>query len=145
MTRILRGRLLSFKGSPRRAGAAAYRYIEDGALRIEAGKIVEVGEAGDMLARAPAEAVIGASTEAADNTFDLFVAIPSAGTQTDASLNGAFYAADLELSPLRDSLVTLSLNGAGSVTAVSATGHSTGVFSDNYNKIPTSMRLTMDS
>ena len=84
-------------------------------------------------ARYGAEAVIGASTEAADNTFDLFVAIPSAGTQTNASLNGAFYAADLELSPLRDSLVTLSLNGAGSVTAVSATGHSTGVFSETGN------------
>ncbi len=58
MTRLLRGRLLSFQDSPRRAGAAAYTYLEDGALRIEAGKIVEVGEARDMLARAPAQAVI---------------------------------------------------------------------------------------
>ncbi len=58
MTRILRGRLLSFKDSPRRAGAAAYRYLEDGALRIEAGCIVEVGEARDIMARAPAQAVV---------------------------------------------------------------------------------------
>ena len=58
MTRILRGRLLSFKDSPRRVGAAAFRYLEDGALRIRAGQIVEVGEARDVLARAPAEAVI---------------------------------------------------------------------------------------
>ena len=58
MTRILRGRLLSFKDSPRRAGAAAFRYIEDGALRIEAGQIVEIGEARDVLGRAPAQAVI---------------------------------------------------------------------------------------
>jgi guanine deaminase len=58
VTRLLRGRLLSFQDSPRRAGAAAYTYLEDGALRIEAGKIVEVGEARDMLARAPAQAVI---------------------------------------------------------------------------------------
>ena len=58
MTRILRGRMLSFKDSPRRAGAAAYRYLEDGALRIEAGRIVEVGEARDIMARAPAQAVV---------------------------------------------------------------------------------------
>jgi len=58
VTRILRGRLLSFKDSPRRAGAAAFRYIEDGALRIEAGQIVEIGEARDVLGRAPAQAVI---------------------------------------------------------------------------------------
>lgn len=81
-------------------------------------------------ARYGAEAVIGASTEAADDTFDLFVAIPSSGTQTNASLNGTFYAADFELAPLRDSLVTLSLNGAGGVSEVSATGHATGVFGE---------------
>src|SRR6185312_5900606 len=81
-------------------------------------------------ARYGAEAMIGASTEAADNTFDLFVAIPSAGTQTNASLNGTFYAADFQISPLRDSLVTLTMDGAGGVTAVSATGHSNTVFSE---------------
>jgi guanine deaminase len=58
VTCILRGRLLSFTDSPRRAGAAAYRYLEDGALRIETGQIAEVGEARDLIARAPADAVI---------------------------------------------------------------------------------------
>jgi guanine deaminase len=58
LTRILRGRLLSFKDSPRRVGAAAFRYIEDGALRIEAGQIVEVGQARDVFARAPTQSVI---------------------------------------------------------------------------------------
>ncbi|HVY93553.1 MAG TPA: IPT/TIG domain-containing protein, partial [Bryobacteraceae bacterium] len=81
-------------------------------------------------ARYGVEAIVGASTEAADNTFDLFVAIPSGGTQGNAALNGTFYAADFELSPLSDSLVTLSMNGTGSVTAVSATGHSTSVYSE---------------
>ncbi|HVV44939.1 MAG TPA: IPT/TIG domain-containing protein [Bryobacteraceae bacterium] len=81
-------------------------------------------------ARYGTEAVIGASTEATADTFDLFVAIPSAGAQTNASLNGTFYAADFELTPLRDSLVTLSFNGSGGVIGVSATGHATGVFSE---------------
>ncbi|HXE65063.1 MAG TPA: IPT/TIG domain-containing protein [Bryobacteraceae bacterium] len=81
-------------------------------------------------ARYGAEALIGASTEAPDNTFDLFVAIPYSGTQTKAALNGTFYAAEFELSPLCDSLVTLATNGAGGITAVSAVGHATGVFSE---------------
>ncbi|HVW09136.1 MAG TPA: IPT/TIG domain-containing protein [Bryobacteraceae bacterium] len=81
-------------------------------------------------ARYGAEAVIGASTESTDNTFDLFVAIPSNAAQANAALNGTYYAADFELSPLSDSLVTLSMNGAGSVTAVSATGHSTSIYSE---------------
>ncbi len=58
MTRILRGRLLWFKDAPRHAGAAAYVYLSDGALRLEAGRIAEVGEARDVLAHAPADAVI---------------------------------------------------------------------------------------
>jgi guanine deaminase len=58
VTRIVRGRLLSFRDSPRRGGAAAHRYIEDGALRIELGQIVELGEAHDVLAQAPSGAVV---------------------------------------------------------------------------------------
>ena len=58
MTRIVKGRLLSFCAAPRDAGAAAHVYIEQGALRIEAGRIVEAGEARDVLANAPAEAKI---------------------------------------------------------------------------------------
>ncbi len=58
MTRIVRGRLLSFSESPRRAGAAAHRYIVDGAVRLESGRIVDVGEARDVIAHAPAGAAI---------------------------------------------------------------------------------------
>ena len=58
MSRIVLGRLLSFNDSPRRAGEAAYSYIEAGAVRIEAGLIVDVGEAGLVRARAPAGATI---------------------------------------------------------------------------------------
>ena len=58
MTHIVKGRLLSFRDAPRHAGAAAHVYLEQGALRIEAGRIVEAGEARDVLARAPADADI---------------------------------------------------------------------------------------
>ena len=58
MTRVVRGRLLSFRDSPRSAGVAAYSYIEDGALEVEGGRIVAVGDAPDVLAHAPANAVI---------------------------------------------------------------------------------------
>jgi guanine deaminase len=58
VTRIIRGRLLSFRDSPRRSGADAYRYIADGAILLDGGKIVEVGEAREILARAPADAIV---------------------------------------------------------------------------------------
>jgi guanine deaminase len=58
MTRIVRGRLLSFRESPRHTGEAAHIYVADGALRVEAGRIVEAAEARDVLAGAPADAVV---------------------------------------------------------------------------------------
>lgn len=51
MSRIVRGRLLSFQGSPRHGGG--YDYIEDGALRIENGLIAQIGDARAILANAP--------------------------------------------------------------------------------------------
>ena len=48
MTRIVRGRVLSFRDSPRAAGEAGYVYIPDGALRIEHGRITQVGRAREV-------------------------------------------------------------------------------------------------
>jgi guanine deaminase len=48
--RLLRGRLLSFRESPRIAGAGAHTLIEDGAVLIEDGVIKAVGEARDVAA-----------------------------------------------------------------------------------------------
>ncbi len=56
MTRVVRGRLLWFRGAPREMPAQVY--IEDGALRIEAGVIVDVGEAREVLARSPANTAV---------------------------------------------------------------------------------------
>jgi guanine deaminase len=58
MNRIVKGRLLSFRDAPRVAGPSAHVYIADGALRLEHGRIAEVGRARDILARAPQGAVV---------------------------------------------------------------------------------------
>lgn len=52
MSRLVRGRLLSFRDSPRHGGG--HDYFADGALRIEGGLIAEIGPAREMIARAPA-------------------------------------------------------------------------------------------
>jgi guanine deaminase len=56
--RFVRGRILSFRDDPRLVGERAHWLIEDGAVRIENGEIVGVGEAGPMLAAAPPDATI---------------------------------------------------------------------------------------
>lgn len=80
-------------------------------------------------ARYGVEAVIGATTEATDNTFDLFVAIPSSAAQTNSALTGTFYAADFEL-PARDAFVTLQMDGAGKISSASATEHGTTIITE---------------
>lgn len=53
-SRAVRGRLLSFTDDPAGVGGqASHRYLADGVLRIEAGRIVAVGEAEAMLATLP--------------------------------------------------------------------------------------------
>jgi guanine deaminase len=52
VSRIVKGRLLSFLDAPRHGGA--HEYIEDGALWIENGRITQIGTARDILAQAPA-------------------------------------------------------------------------------------------
>ena len=56
--RIVRGRVLSFRDDPRLMSERAHRLIEDGAVRIENGEIVAVGEAGAILGDAPPDAAI---------------------------------------------------------------------------------------
>ena len=56
--RIIRGRVLSFTDDPAQSGSRAYSLIEDGAVLVAGGLIEAVGEARDILARAPPSAVI---------------------------------------------------------------------------------------
>ena len=51
--RIVCGRILSFKDDPAEAGASALLFIENGAVLIATGRIQDVGEAGEVLRRAP--------------------------------------------------------------------------------------------
>jgi guanine deaminase len=52
--RALRGRILSFVGDPAEVGeAASHRYLEDGVVLVENGRIAALGEARDLLARLP--------------------------------------------------------------------------------------------
>jgi len=52
---VLRGRILSFIAAPQGAGdAASYRYIPDGVVVSEAGRITRVGPAADILPALPA-------------------------------------------------------------------------------------------
>ena len=80
-------------------------------------------------ARYGTEAVIGSSTEATGNIFDLFVAIPApAATQTNATIGAAWQATDFELTgastmQVRDSFVQMSLDGAGNIAALTLKGH----------------------
>jgi guanine deaminase len=56
--RVIRGRVLSFAGDPAPSGSRAYSVIDDGAVLVAGGLIEAVGEARDILARAPHGALI---------------------------------------------------------------------------------------
>ena len=56
--RVIRGRILSFNDDPAAAGASAHSLIEDGAVLVAGGRIEAVGQARDILARAPKGALI---------------------------------------------------------------------------------------
>ena len=58
MTRkAIRGRLLSFHGDPAVTGES-HRYLEDGLLVLEDGKIKQIGETAELLPGLPAETEI---------------------------------------------------------------------------------------
>jgi guanine deaminase len=56
--RIIRGRVLSFTDDPAASGSPAHSVIEDGAVLVAGGLIGAVGEARDILARAPPGALV---------------------------------------------------------------------------------------
>jgi guanine deaminase len=56
--RIVRGRVLSFADDPAASGSSAHSVIEDGAVLVAGGLIEAVGEARDILARAPPGALV---------------------------------------------------------------------------------------
>ncbi|MBL8588062.1 MAG: guanine deaminase [Methylobacteriaceae bacterium] len=53
MTRVLRGRIVVWRDDPLDAGAAARRYVEDGAILIRDGRVAALGEAAAILRDLP--------------------------------------------------------------------------------------------
>jgi uncharacterized protein (TIGR03437 family) len=79
------------------------------------------GGCGDLL-------IVGASTEAADSSYDFFLAIRApTGTAGAALLNGAYTAASLRLadSGAASALLSLAANGNGQFTSLTVLGHAT--------------------
>jgi len=62
--RVIRGRVLTFTDDPAEAGASARRTFEDGAVLVEDGRIAAVGEARDVLVRAPEGAAVDDHSDA---------------------------------------------------------------------------------
>jgi guanine deaminase len=56
--RVVRGRVLTFTGNPAEIGSRAYSLIDNGAVLVVGGMIEAVGEAGDVLACAPKDALV---------------------------------------------------------------------------------------
>jgi hypothetical protein len=81
------------------------------------------------------EALVGSTTEASGNTFDVFVAIPAPSiAPNNTSVAAKWSATDFELTggstaQVRDSLVAMALDGSGNVSSLSLNGHAA-----NYNK-----------
>lgn len=79
------------------------------------------GGCGDLL-------IVGASTEAADSSYDFFLAIRApTGTASAALLSGAYTAASLRLtdSGAASALLSLAANGGGQFTSLTVLGHAT--------------------
>jgi uncharacterized protein (TIGR03437 family) len=82
-----------------------------------------------------AEAVIGSSTEATTNTFDLFVAIPAPATTnaySNSTLSVSYVLVDFELTgastaQVRDSLGGVQFNGNGTASLRTLVGHGASI------------------
>ena len=76
--------------------------------------------------------LVGSSTESADTTFDLFVAIPAPATGKTATFSGSFWAVDLEFpggttANARNAIFNLSTAAGGTLANFNATGHAANI------------------
>ena len=113
--------------------AAATSYSVSGTYSMASGGAVTLTNpqttTANINARFGQEAIIGASTEVNGNTFDLFIAIPApAGGDSNTTALATWSATDFELTSassaqVRTSFVSITLDGAGNIPALSLTGH----------------------
>jgi uncharacterized protein (TIGR03437 family) len=83
-------------------------------------------------ARMGPEGLIGSSTESADNTFDLYVAIPAPATATPATFSGSYWAVSLEFpggatTNARNAIFSLATASSGTLANFNVTGHAANV------------------
>lgn len=83
-------------------------------------------------ARVGPEGLLGSSTESADNTFDLFAAIPSPATGSNAALSGPYWVATIEypggsLAAARSAIFSLANGSSGTVNTTTVNGHAVTV------------------
>ena len=130
------GRLGQGNGLPEASEGAGTYAVQANAFAVLTNPI-ENGLQINSRVGAGSEVVLGASTEATDGSYDLFVAVkaPDAGI-SNATLNGAYSGASLALPNGNDSALTtaflrLVANGSGAFSEASAIGH--GVNAQDVN------------
>ena len=138
----------SFTGQQTIGTTAATSYSVSGTYSMASGGAVTLTNpqtaSANINARFGQEAIVGASTEVTGNTFDLFIAIPApVGADNNASAGGAWSATDFELTSassalVRTSFVSMTLDGAGNIPALSLTGHAVQV----NNGVPVTQAIT---
>jgi uncharacterized protein (TIGR03437 family) len=124
----------TFTGQQLNGTAAAAAQTGSGAYSVDAGGFVIMDSPlranAKINARYGSEAVLGSSTESADNSFDLFVAIP-APTGT-ATLGGPYTVMAVEFpgaatSTMRATQFSLNAQALGNLAAFSVTGHAVNI------------------
>ena len=120
----------TFTGQQLTGTTAAVSQTGKGVYSVDSGGFVSLDSplrAGAKVnARYGPEAVIGSSTEAADNTFDLFVAIPAPAS--GAVFAGPYNAVSLEFpggstANMRTTRFALNQSSAGNLQAIAVNGH----------------------
>ena len=125
----------SFIGQQVVGSGAAASQSGSGAYSVDAGGFVTMDSpirpGSKVNARFSPEAVLGSSTESADNTFDLFIAIPAPGGQT-ASFTGPYTTMILEFpgastANMRASQFSLNGLALGNLSSFTVNGHAANI------------------
>ncbi len=130
----------SFTGQQAVGTGAAAAFTASGTYSVDAAGIVALTNpqkpALTLQARFGGEALIGSSTEAPDNTFDMFAAIPapaSGAAYSNSNLSVSYNVGDFELTnastaQVRDAgIVGMQFDGHGNIQSFSAQGHGASI------------------
>jgi uncharacterized protein (TIGR03437 family) len=123
----------SFNGQQTVGTTSANTYSASGTYTVTSAGFVTLtnpqNKGFNLNARYGVEGVIGSSTEATGNVFDLFIAIPApAVAPNNSSVTSGWSGTDFELTgastaQVRNSFLALGFDGAGNIGSLSITGH----------------------